>query len=120
MPEAAGPLLELVRDAGDTLVTRMTAQALLRRKGRAGLAVVASAPAAADRNHRDGICTAIVDVLSILSSDLDQAAEVSEELARVADDHISLGARQLLHIPGEIDPVLRPEGRGAAPGPGPA
>nr|MDT0516126.1 hypothetical protein [Streptomyces sp. DSM 41633] len=117
MPEAAGPLLELVLDKGDTYVTRVTAQALLRRKDRAGLAIVASALAAADPNRHDWICTAIIDVLSTFSSDRDEAAEVSEELARDTDEHVSLGAGQLLQILGEIDPVLRPVERGAAPGP---
>ncbi|MFJ9779070.1 hypothetical protein ACIRSS_05775 [Amycolatopsis sp. NPDC101161] len=46
MPEARGPLLELVLDDRDTFVTRVTAEALLRRQDLAGLAVVASALAA--------------------------------------------------------------------------
>jgi hypothetical protein len=36
-PEAQGPLLELVLDAGDTFVTRVTAEALLRRQDTVGL-----------------------------------------------------------------------------------
>ncbi|UMP07230.1 hypothetical protein [Amycolatopsis sp. EV170708-02-1] len=51
MPEAREPLLELVLDAGDTFVTRATAEALLRRQDSAGLAVVASALAAATPDH---------------------------------------------------------------------
>jgi hypothetical protein len=46
---ARGPLLDLVLDAGDTFVTRATAMALLQRHDSAGLAVVASALATADR-----------------------------------------------------------------------
>jgi hypothetical protein len=47
MPEATGALLAIVLDADDTFVTRVTATALLQRHDRAGLAVVASALAAA-------------------------------------------------------------------------
>lgn len=46
--QAAGTLLELVLDAGDTFVTRATAEGLLRRQDKVGLAMVASALAAAD------------------------------------------------------------------------
>jgi hypothetical protein len=38
MSEARAPLLGLVLDAGDTFVTRATAEALLRRQDSAGLA----------------------------------------------------------------------------------
>ncbi|WP_030719871.1 hypothetical protein, partial [Streptomyces sp. NRRL F-2580] len=51
-PEAVGPLRELVLDTADTFVTRVTAQALLRRNGRVGLSIIASALSAADSNHR--------------------------------------------------------------------
>ena len=108
MQKAVGPLLELVLDPDDTFVTRATAEALLRRKDRAGLAIVASALAAADSNHGDWIHTAIVDVFGIFSSDRDDAAQLVEELVRDSDDSLSQGARQLLGILAELDPVLRP------------
>ncbi|MFF3676158.1 hypothetical protein ACFYYS_19595 [Streptomyces sp. NPDC002120] len=111
-PEAVGPLLELVLDTGDTFVTRVTAQALLRRNDVVGLSIVASALSTADANHRDWICTAIMDVLGIFSSDRDDAMRLSRELARGSDDRVSRGARQLLEILAEIDPVLRPVARG--------
>lgn len=108
MQEALGPLLELVLDPGDTFVTRVTAEAALRRKDRIGLAVVASALAVADSNHSDWIHTAILDVYSIFSEDRDNAMQLCEEMLRDNDDRVALGARQLREILAEIDPVLRP------------
>ncbi|MFI7501635.1 hypothetical protein ACIBVL_24650 [Streptomyces sp. NPDC049687] len=108
MEEALGPLLELVLDSGDTFVTRVTAEAALRRKDRFGLAVVASALAVADSNHSDWIHTAILDVFSVSSEDRDDAMQLCEEMVRDDDDRVALGARQLHEILAEIDPVLRP------------
>ncbi|MFE7528506.1 hypothetical protein ACFU7Y_22700 [Kitasatospora sp. NPDC057542] len=108
MQEALGPLLELVLDPADTFVTRVTAEAVLRRKDRIGLAVVASALAVADSNHSDWIHTAILDVFGISSEDRDNALQLCEEMLRDTGDRVSLGARQLHEILAEIDPVLRP------------
>ncbi|MER5635604.1 hypothetical protein ABT095_01450 [Kitasatospora sp. NPDC002227] len=108
MQEALGPLLELVLDPDDTFVTRVTAEAVLRRKDRIGLATVASAMAVAGPNHRDWIHTAITDVFGIFSKDRDNAMQLCEEMLRDADDRVALGARQLHEILAEIDPVLRP------------
>jgi hypothetical protein len=108
MQEALGPLLELVLDAGDTFVTRVTAEAVLRRKDRIGLAVVASALAVADSNHSDWIHTALHDVFSIFSEDRDNAMQLCEEMLRDTDDRVALGARQMHEALAELDPVLRP------------
>ncbi|MEU3496708.1 hypothetical protein ABZ747_24865 [Kitasatospora cineracea] len=108
MQEARGPLLELVLDPGDTFVTRVTAEALLRRKDRAGLAMVASALAVADPNHEDWIHTAVVDVFGIFSRERDNAIGLCKELAQDADDRVARGARQLHELLAEIDPVLHP------------
>ncbi|MEV7404938.1 hypothetical protein AB0N93_31695 [Streptomyces sp. NPDC091267] len=108
MPEAGGPLRELVLDRDDTLVTRRTAEALLRRNDRAGLAIVASALAGADANHSDWIHTAIDDVFSVFSEDRDVALRLCEEMSRDTDDRVALGSRQLHEALAEIDPVLRP------------
>ncbi|MEU3563687.1 hypothetical protein [Kitasatospora sp. NPDC006786] len=108
MREALGPLIELVLDPGDTFVTRVTAEALFRRKDRVGLAIVASALAAADSNHSDWIHTAIVDVFGIFSDDRDKALELCEELSRDIDDRVALGACRLHEMLAGIDPVLRP------------
>ncbi|MEV0281193.1 hypothetical protein AB0I22_33065 [Streptomyces sp. NPDC050610] len=108
MPEAVGLLIELVLDPDDTFVTRVTAEAVLRRRDRTGLAIVASALADADPNHLDWIHAAVADAVGILSSDRDHALQVAEELAADGDDHISRGAHQLLDMLAELNPVLRP------------
>ncbi|MBD0669438.1 hypothetical protein BU198_01575 [Streptomyces sp. CBMA156] len=106
MPEAVGPLLELVLDPGDTHVTRVTAKALLRRRDRAGLATVASALAVADPIHEDWIHTAVFDVFGIFAGDRDDALRLCEELSQDADDRVARGARQLCEALTEIEPVL--------------
>ncbi|MEE4420525.1 hypothetical protein [Streptomyces bugieae] len=106
--EARGLLLELVLDPGDTFVTWRTAEALLRRKDRAGLTIVASALAVANSNPSDWIHTAIVDAFGVFSDDRDEAIRLCEEMSRDTDDRVALGAHQLLEVLAEIDPVLRP------------
>ncbi|MFD9453839.1 hypothetical protein ACFWBC_12190 [Streptomyces sp. NPDC059985] len=108
VPDAAGPLLELVLDRSDTFVTRVTARALLRRADRAGMAILASAVAVSDPNHADWIHTAIDDVCGIHSDDRDGAARLCEELVRDPDSRVARGARQLLDALAGIEPVLRP------------
>ncbi|WP_441248261.1 hypothetical protein [Kitasatospora sp. McL0602] len=108
MQEALGPLLELVPDPGGTFVTRVTAEAVLRRMDRIGLTAIASAMAVANSNHSDWIHAATVDVFSIFSEDRDKAMQLCAEMLRDADDRVALGARQLHDILAEIDPVLRP------------
>ncbi|WP_406207739.1 hypothetical protein OH807_35395 [Kitasatospora sp. NBC_01560] len=108
LPEAAALLLELVLDPGDTYVTLATAEALFRRKDRSGSVVVASAMAGAGDNHVEWIATAAVKALGMFSDDLDEAVRVCEALLREADEGLSAGARRLLGILAEIDPVLRP------------
>ena len=108
MPEAVEPLLGLVLDPGDTFVTLRTAEGLLRRKDRAGLTIVASALAVANDNHADWIHTAIVDVFSIFSVDLDEALRLCEEMSDDTDERVAQGARRLRRSLAGIDPVLRP------------
>ncbi|MEU9035570.1 hypothetical protein AB0D45_11835 [Streptomyces sp. NPDC048352] len=108
MQEAHGSLVEFVLDAGDTFVTRVTAEALLRRKDRAGLMTVSSALAVADPNQGDWIRTAVVDVFRIFSPDRDQAIRLCEELWQDADDRVARGSRQLHELLAEIDPPHRP------------
>ncbi|MER5280327.1 hypothetical protein ABT025_31955 [Streptomyces sp. NPDC002809] len=108
MQEAVEPLLGLVLDSGDTFVTRRTAQGLLRRKDRAGLAIVASALAVANDNHADWIHTAASDVLSLFAEDLDEALRLCEELSGDTDDRVARGARRLYKGLAGGDPVLRP------------
>ena len=106
--EARGPLLDLVLDAGDTFVTRATAEALLRRQDTVGLAAIASALAAADPNHADWIHTAVLDVFGVLSIERDAAVRVSEALAWDPDERVRRGAEQLVAMLVKIDPILYP------------
>jgi hypothetical protein len=106
--EAWDPLLGLVLDAGDTFVTRATAEALLRRQDRLGLAAVAGALAGADPDHADWIHTAIVDVFGVFATDRDAAVRVCETLTRDPDERIRRGSNQLITVLTEIVPVLRP------------
>ncbi|MGW6984076.1 hypothetical protein ACWGE1_32320 [Streptomyces sp. NPDC054932] len=108
MEEAAGPLLELVLDREDTFVTRVTAEALLRRQDRAGLSVVASALAVAGPNHGDWIHTAILDAFAVYAADRDDAMRICEELARDSDERVALGARELHESLAGINCVLYP------------
>lgn len=107
MVDAAEPLLGLVLDADDTFVTRATTEALLRRKDPAGLALVASALAAADPDHADWIDTAVLDVFSLFAGDRDAAVRECEALGRHADERTRDGADQLIAMLAAIDPILR-------------
>lgn len=107
MPEAGEPLLELVLDAGDTSVTRATAEALLRRQDSAGLAVVASALATADSNHTEWIHTAVLDVFGVIASDRDAAVRVCEALCRETEERTRRDAGRLATVLAAINPVLR-------------
>jgi hypothetical protein len=108
MSEARAPLLGLVLDAGDTFVTRATAEALLRRQDAAGLAVIASALAAADPNHADWIDTAVLDVFGVFSRDRDAAVRECEALARDSDEQTRCGVDQLTAMLVGINPILHP------------
>ncbi|MGW7312308.1 hypothetical protein [Streptomyces sp. NPDC054865] len=109
MEQAVDPLLELVLDREDTFVTRVTAEALLRRQDRAGLMIVASALAVASPNHGDWIHTAILDAFAIYASDRDDAMRLCEELTRNPDERVALGARELHESLSGIDCALHPE-----------
>ncbi|MEH1099559.1 hypothetical protein [Micromonospora sp. CPCC 205561] len=106
VPDARRTLRDLVLDAGDTFVTRVTAEALLRRQDTAGLAVVASALAAADPNHADWIHTAVLDVFMVFGSERDAAVRECAALTRSPDGHVRDGATRLLGTLVEIEPVL--------------
>ncbi|WP_448319031.1 hypothetical protein [Streptomyces sp. CO7] len=108
MPEAVEPLLALVLDPRDTFVTQHTAEALLRRNDRAGLAIVASALPIADDDHADHLYAAVFDVFGVFAQDLDEALRICEEMEADADERVARGARLLHETLAEIDPVLRP------------
>jgi hypothetical protein len=104
--EAREPLLELLLDAADTFVTRVTAEALLRRQDEAGLALVASAMAEADFNHVEWMRTAVMDVFAIFARDRDAALRVCQTLTRDRDERVRRGAAQLGALLAGIDPVF--------------
>ena len=96
VPEAQGPLLDLVLDSEDTFVTRQTAAALLRRHDRIGLAIVASALARADHNHADWIETAVHDVLGVFAAERDAALHEAEALLEEAQGLEHAGLARLV------------------------
>lgn len=108
VPAARRVLVDLVLDAENTFVTRVTAEALLRRQDRAGLAVVASALATADPNHADWIHTALLDVFMVFGSNRDAALRECEALTQTPDDHVRSGATRLVGTLTEINPLLHP------------
>jgi hypothetical protein len=107
-PQARRTLLDLLLDAENTFVTRVTAEALLRRQDRAGFAAVASALAAADPNHADWIHTAVVDVFGVFASDRDAAVRECKALTQDQDDQLSDGADRLIAMLVELSPILFP------------
>ncbi|WP_424186767.1 hypothetical protein ACOBQX_02740 [Actinokineospora sp. G85] len=108
MPEAKGPLLALVLDAGDTFVTHVTAEALLRRQDSAGLGIVAAALATADPNHAEWVHTAVLDVFGVFSRDRDAAVQECEALARDSDEQTRCGVDQLTATLAGINPIFQP------------
>jgi len=99
LPESREPLLRLVLDAEDTFVTRVTAEALLRRNDRAGIAIVAEALAAADFQHGTYIHEAVEAVFLVFASERDQAMAICE----------ALGAAELRGMLAAVDPLLHPQ-----------
>ncbi|WP_228790701.1 hypothetical protein [Nocardia cyriacigeorgica] len=110
MPEASRALMSLLLDASDTFVTRVTAEASLRRLDRTGLAVVATGLAAADSNCADWIHTAVVDVFGMSNRVLGAAMQECQVLTQSPDERVRRGARVLLAMLGEINSVSRPQG----------
>ncbi|WP_406642622.1 hypothetical protein [Amycolatopsis sp. WGS_07] len=108
MTEAKGPLLGLVLDTGDTFVTRVTAEALLRRHDSAGIAVVAAALADADPNHADWIYTAVRDVFVVYANERDAAVRECQALSRDADERTRRGADLLAADLASFTPILSP------------
>ncbi|MEU5554299.1 hypothetical protein ABZ738_31460 [Micromonospora sp. NPDC047793] len=108
MPESAQPLRRLLLDADDTFVTLVTADALLRRKDLAGLALVAGALADADDNCADWIFTAVQDVYMIYASERDAAVRMCDALLEDPDPGIRQAAARLSGTLAAINPVLYP------------
>ena len=105
-PEARVTLVDLVLDARDTFVTRVTAEALFRRHDVAGLSVVASAFGRADANRADWIHTALRDVVTVFGGERDAAVRDCEALTQDPDEHVRNGAAVLIDTLTEINPIL--------------
>ena len=109
VPGAAASLLELVLDGGNTFVTRVTAEALLRRQDEAGLAVIAEALVTADAQHSTYIHDAVVAVLGIFAGERDDAVPVCEALAADPNEQVRRGYSRSFEMLNEINPVFYPE-----------
>ncbi|GAB3799771.1 hypothetical protein [Micromonospora zhanjiangensis] len=109
LPAAQEGLLELVLDTADTFVTRETAEALLRRRDGAGLAIVAKALATADFQHMSRIHAAVLAVFGVFATDRDDAVRMCKSLILDDDEQVRGGAGELLDMLTEITPVLYPQ-----------
>jgi hypothetical protein len=103
IPESRQTLQRLLLDAADTVVTRETAEALLRRKDQIGLGTVARALADAEADHADWIADAVHEVFAIYATDRDEAVRTCDELIENGEPAMLL--RDLLTA---ITPVLHP------------
>lgn len=107
-PQARETLVALVLDPHDTWVTRVTAEALLRRQDKIGYVPVARALAMADDNHADYIHTAIYDVFVIYARERDAAVRECRALLEDADERVRTGAQLLVNALSALNPVLVP------------
>lgn len=100
--------MALVLDTHDTFVTRVTAQAVLRRQDKIGYAIVSRALAVADNNHSDWIHTAIVDIFGIYAAERDAAVRECQTLLDDNDETVQAGT------PSAHDRAERPHSRTGA------
>lgn len=107
IPGVSNVLFELALDPNDTAVTLATADALLRRKDRLGVTVLARALAVADSNHADWIYPAVSGVFGIFERDRDVAIRICEELLGDADSQLRLGLLAILDTLAGIEPIVR-------------
>ncbi|HEY7595443.1 MAG TPA: hypothetical protein VH969_19990 [Actinophytocola sp.] len=101
-------LVALVLDTRDTYVTRATAEAVLRRRDKAGYVVVARALAASNDDQLAWIRTAATDVFGIYASERDAAVRECETLLGDADERLRLGLRLLISELNALVPILVP------------
>lgn len=99
LPATHRALAALLLDPHDTYVTRVTAEALVRRHDSHGYALLARAFQDADDNHSDWLHRALDTVLGIYAQERDEALA----LCRCLPDAGALVAA--LH---GLDPILRP------------
>lgn len=106
-PEARPTLMGLLLDAGDTWVTQVTAEALLRRHDDTGLALVAAAMADAGDDAADHLGDAVDTVFMIFAAERDAALDRCAALARHPDDRVRRGVVALRAALTGLNPVLR-------------
>ncbi|WP_405064497.1 hypothetical protein OG474_23350 [Kribbella sp. NBC_01505] len=111
-PESRDPLLRLVLDVGNTFVTLVTAEALLRRHDNAGVAIVAEALATGDFQHGSYIYEAASTVFMVFARERDQAVEICEALSRDGSARVRQGAAELGAMLAEMQPLLYPKEQG--------
>ena len=107
--ESRESLVRLVLDLNDTFVTRVTAEALLRRQDAAGFTIVAEALVSADFQHRTYIHDAVQDAFMVFASERDRAMEACDALSLDASAHVRQGAAELRDMLAQIRPVLYPQ-----------
>ncbi len=107
VPAAREALLALVLDAGDTYVTRTTAEALLRRGEATSLAVLSAGAATADAEQLDQFYSALSDVHGVFERDRDAAVATCRTFANDPDEQVRSGATALVDALGALRPTLR-------------
>ncbi len=109
-PEARAVLANLVLDARDSNVSMATAEALLRRKDRLGLALVAAAWAVADSDCAEELGVAVQRVFILFADDRDTALRQCQELAAdpAQPGAVRAGTDELITELVSIDPLLKP------------
>ena len=111
-PGAEQRLHQLLLDDDDTLVTYVTAGALLRREDATGVAAVARALAVADAGQADWIFTAVHDVFAVYASRRDAAVRTCDALIADSDVRLRRGLAHLRDALTEINPLLHPASGG--------
>ncbi|MFI6530703.1 hypothetical protein [Streptomyces uncialis] len=95
VPEAAEVLVRLLLDAGDTAVTRQTAEALARAGSVAAVRLIALAVAEADGSQADWLQTGVQDALMGPDGVPDVVAAACRKLARDHEEAVRRGAAEI-------------------------
>jgi hypothetical protein len=104
---ARASLLALLLDPHDTFVTRVTTEALLRRRDAIGYALVAQALPSTDDDHSDWIHTAIADVFGIYERERDAAERECRTLLDDPEEAVREGSLLLITALADLTPALR-------------
>lgn len=101
-------LVRILADDEDTMVTRTTADALLRRHDSPGFAIVAAGLDRSDASHSDAIYDAAVEIFAISARERDNAIHIYSALRESSDNAVRRGAAQMVAVLAGINPLLRP------------